>query len=96
MFLYEGPFVKCGGNCQGKMVPLGGLEPPHLAPEASALSAELQGQAHPYYTLEAGQGQVKGIQTVRHVAPMNGGNGLLFPKGLTSSTSLPMITPTCV
>ena len=27
-----------------EMVPLGGLEPPHLAPEASALSTELQGQ----------------------------------------------------
>ncbi len=26
------------------VVPLGGLEPPHLAPEASALSTELQGQ----------------------------------------------------
>ena len=30
------------------MVPLGGLEPPHLAPEASALSAELQGQELQY------------------------------------------------
>ena len=39
------------------MVPLGGLEPPHLAPEASALSAELQGQTYSYYTLEAGQAQ---------------------------------------
>ena len=30
------------------LVPLGGLEPPHLAPEASALSAELQGQGLQY------------------------------------------------
>ena len=34
------------------MVPLGRLELPHLAPEASALSSELQGHAHNYYTGE--------------------------------------------
>ena len=78
------------------LVPLGGLEPPHLAPEASALSAELQGQTHTYYTLGDGQEQAKGIKTTRHITPMNRGGGLLLPKGLTSSTWLPMITPTCV
>ncbi len=32
-------------------IPLGGLEPPHLAPEANALSTELQGQKEIYFTM---------------------------------------------
>ena len=54
MFMRIRARCKCGKLCGNRshispiswlgMVPLGGLEPPHLAPEASALSSELQGQ----------------------------------------------------
>ncbi len=33
------------------MVPPGGIEPPHLAPEASALSTELRGLTRPLYQI---------------------------------------------
>ena len=49
------------------MVPLGGLEPPHLAPEASALSAELQGQNYDHYTLADAKEQGNEIW-VLHIA----------------------------